>query len=51
MWVNWDRIRLDNGLGILRKVAELRQVFLFTCHDWLAERLADGAEVKVVTLG
>lgn len=39
-FVNWDRRRRDRGLDRLAAVAEERQVFLFTCHDELADGLA-----------
>ncbi len=37
VFVNWDASRRRNVYGILRKMAEKRQVFLFTCHEWQAE--------------
>ncbi|HHU69279.1 MAG TPA: AAA family ATPase [Thermoanaerobacterales bacterium] len=39
--VNWDGMRLQKGIKILEKIAEQRQVFLFTCHKWLAEALGE----------
>ena len=39
--INWDDTRLQRAGDILKQVAERRQVFLFTCHPWLAKRLAD----------
>jgi uncharacterized protein YhaN len=45
-FVNWDPERLGRGLDVLRSVAESRQVFLFTCHLEVVERLqAHGARV------
>ncbi|HHU29778.1 MAG TPA: AAA family ATPase [Firmicutes bacterium] len=37
--VNWDGTRLEEGIKILNNLAGQRQVFLFTCHKWLAEKL------------
>lgn len=38
--VNWgDGERLDESLLLLCEVSEHRQVFLFTSHGWLPERL------------
>lgn len=37
VFVNWDVARRKNVYGILRKMSEKRQVFMFTCHDWQAE--------------
>lgn len=37
VFVNWDASRRQNVYGILKKMSENRQVFLFTCHEWQAE--------------
>ncbi|MFK7844552.1 MAG: AAA family ATPase [Rhodothermales bacterium] len=37
VFVNWDASRRKNVYGILKKMSENRQVFLFTCHEWQAE--------------
>lgn len=38
--VNWgDGERLGESLSLLHEVSAHRQVFLFTCHGWLPERL------------
>jgi len=37
--VNWDDMRLDQAAEILKHMADRRQVFLFTCHEWIAEKL------------
>ncbi|MCM8901274.1 AAA family ATPase [Caldicoprobacter algeriensis] len=50
VFVNWDGFRLDNGLGLLKELVKQRQVFIFTCHDWLVERLAGKLDVQVVEL-
>lgn len=51
VFVNWDGFRLDNGFALLRELGKQRQVFIFTCHDWLAERLTGKLDVQVVELG
>ncbi|MBM7582834.1 uncharacterized protein YhaN [Caldicoprobacter guelmensis] len=51
VFVNWDGFRLDNGFALLKELAEKRQVFIFTCHDWLVERLTDKLDAQVVELG
>lgn len=38
-FVNWDAARRDQGLAVLSEVAEGRQVFAFTCHPDMADRL------------
>lgn len=48
--VNWDGIRREQGLRIIGEIAKTRQVFLFTCHRWLALELADALGSQVLTL-
>ena len=44
--VNWDAWRRDRAFGILERVAEERQVFIFTCHPAMAAEMEDrGARV------
>jgi len=47
--VNWDEMRLQNGIKLLEKIAEQRQVFLFTCHEWLVKEL-EGFGIDMVLL-
>ncbi len=35
--VNWDDARLENGVRLFGEIAAVRQVFLFTCRQALAE--------------
>ncbi len=37
--VNWDAARRDRGLEVLAELSQSRQVFSFTCHPEMAERL------------
>lgn len=48
--VNWDSFRLENGLKILTELAQKRQVFLFTCHDWLKDYLREKENVQVLDI-
>ena len=48
--INWDDSRLERSGDILKQVAERRQVFLFTCHPWLARRLVDVTGAPVCEL-
>jgi uncharacterized protein YhaN len=48
--INWDDVRFDRGLEILQDVVQQRQVFVFTCHDWIAERLQSLPEASLHTL-
>jgi hypothetical protein len=50
VFVNWDGFRLNNGIGLLNEMANERQVFIFTCHDWLVEKLAGNIQIQVVEL-
>ncbi|MEZ4424112.1 MAG: AAA family ATPase [Gemmatimonadota bacterium] len=38
-FVNWDAERRDQGLRLLKELSRRRQVFVFTCHRDLADRL------------
>jgi len=49
-FINCDEARLHTSGEILKKTAERRQVFLFTCHPWLAERFTDIAEASTCEL-
>lgn len=51
VFVNWDGFRLDNGFALLKELSRQRQVFVFTCHDWLVERLTSKLDAQVVELG
>ena len=46
--VNWDGTRLEEGIKILNNLAGQRQVFLFTCHKWLAEKLLAACDRPVL---
>ncbi len=37
--VNWDEGRLNNSLELLDEISKKRQVFIFTCHDWMAKKI------------
>jgi uncharacterized protein YhaN len=49
--INWDDERFAAGVKILSEIARRRQVFLFTCHDWLAQRLHKATGAPVLRLG
>ena len=48
--VNWDAWRRDRAFGLLERVAEKRQVFVFTCHPAMAAELEDRGG-RIVALG
>lgn len=48
--VNWDAWRRDRAFGLLERVAEQRQVFVFTCHPAMAAELEDRG-ARIIALG
>ena len=48
--VNWDAWRRDRAFGLLERVAERRQVFLFTCHPAMAAEMEDRGG-RIIVLG
>ena len=48
--VNWDAWRRDRAFELIERVAERRQVFLFTCHPAMAAELEDRG-AGIVALG
>jgi len=44
--VNWDGVRLEKGLEILAEISRQRQIFLFTCHEWLVKKITETREGK-----
>jgi uncharacterized protein YhaN len=49
-FINWDDTRLQMSGDILKKIADRRQVFFFTCHPWLANRLSDLTGASILNL-
>lgn len=48
--INWDDQRFEAGMQILSRIAQKRQVFLFTCHDWIVKRIQDAAGISAIIL-
>jgi len=48
--VNWDEPRLNSSLRLLEEISKRRQIFIFTCHDWMAEKIESFFNVKRITL-
>jgi uncharacterized protein YhaN len=48
--VNWDQTRRLQGYAVLKRVLSSRQVFVFTCHQWLADELVSELGGKQVPL-
>jgi len=45
--LNWDEERRERGIEIIRRIAEMRQVFFLTCHRDLFRRLAEAGATAV----
>jgi len=48
--INWDDQRFETGVQILSHIAQKRQVFLFTCHDWIVKSIQDSTGASVIDL-
>ncbi|WP_432663757.1 AAA family ATPase [Wukongibacter baidiensis] len=48
--INWDDQRLDSSLRLLQEISERRQIFIFTCHDWMAEKVEKFFNTKRIAL-
>ncbi|WP_026477028.1 ATP-binding protein [Alkaliphilus transvaalensis] len=48
--INWDEERLDNNLTLLKEISRKRQVFIFTCHDWFANKIEATFNTKRIEL-
>ncbi len=49
--VNFDELRMARAMELIRKIAESRQVLLFTCHDREYKYLMDDPKVAVIPIG
>lgn len=50
VFVNWDMERIDEAINLLKKLSNERQIILFTCHDWLVDRIKEVATPHLVLL-
>ncbi|NNE07999.1 MAG: AAA family ATPase [Gemmatimonadetes bacterium] len=41
VFAHWDAERMDRGIALLRSLAANRQIFFFTCHESVANRICD----------
>lgn len=48
--INWDDERLYSSLKLLDELSQNRQIFIFTCHDWMAEKIEKSFDVKRIVL-
>ena len=50
VFVNWDRDRRARCYDIFSEAVARRQVFVFTCHPWLAEEMEETLSAKRIPL-
>ena len=48
--VRWDEGRMAAAVDLVRDLASRRQVFLFTCHAWIAGRLAESLGTRIIEM-
>jgi DNA repair exonuclease SbcCD ATPase subunit len=48
--VNWDTERRRLGYGVIERILAQRQLFMFTCHEWLADEVGRNLGGKQVNL-
>lgn len=48
--VNFDKERFKTLIPIIEEISESRQVFYFTCHEWVRDALAEMSSAKVFNL-
>lgn|GEM_PF-4006229 len=48
--INWDEDRLNSNLQLLEEISSQRQIFIFTCHEWMAEKIEEHFDVKRISL-
>jgi len=48
--VRWDEGRMAAAIDLVRDLASRRQVFLFTCHPWIAGRLAESLGTRIIEM-
>ena len=48
--VNFDKTRFKSIVPIINEIAEKRQIFYFTCHEWVRDSLLTNTDAKLFTL-
>ncbi len=51
VFINWDNIRIQNSMELIREIGRRRQVFIFTCHRWLVDLLSHNLDVQIIIMG
>ena len=50
IFVNWDMPRLEEGLKLVSMLSSERQIVLFTCHEWMVEKLKHFCNAHIIYL-
>lgn len=50
VFVNWDGMRIQNGMELIFNMGKKRQVFIFTCHRWLVELLSANLDIQIIDM-
>lgn len=50
LFVNWDMIRLEEGIELLKSLSTERQIVLFTCHEWMVDKVKELANPHIIML-
>ena len=49
-FINWDEQRFEQGLKIINSISTERQIFIFTCHKWIAEIVKKKVNCKTIEI-
>ncbi|NMA94681.1 MAG: AAA family ATPase [Clostridiales bacterium] len=50
VFINWDGMRIQNSFELLKEISRKRQIFIFTCHDWLAHSLLNNLKAQLIDM-
>jgi len=50
LFVNWDMTRLEEGIELLQSLSADRQIVLFTCHEWMVDKVKALANPHIIML-
>lgn len=50
LFVNWDMTRLEEGLELLKSLSNERQIVVFTCHEWMVDKLKELGSPHIIML-
>mgnify|MGYP001159201933 CR=1 FL=1 len=50
VFINWDGMRIQNGMELIVNMGRRRQIFIFTCHKWLVELLSANLDIQIIDI-